>query len=78
MISLDQEEYEELENNSLVITIVRSGDFALPITVYLTSIQVTRDNAALGKKKLIRSILINDRYYMIMQLVRTSLPELKK
>ena len=57
MISLDQEEYEEFENNTLVITIVRSGDFALPITVYLTSIQVTRDNAALGKT--IFSVKIN-------------------
>ena len=57
MISLDQEEYKEFENNTLVITIVRSGDFARPITVYLTSIQVTRDNAALGKK--IFSVKIN-------------------
>ena len=52
MISLDQEEYKEPENNTFNITINRSGDFALPITVYLTSIQVTRDNAALGKKNL--------------------------
>ena len=49
MISLDQEEYEELENNTLVVTIVRSGDFTLPITVYLRAVPVTTDNAAIGK-----------------------------
>ena len=45
MISLDQQTYEELENNSLAITVLRSGDLTLPITVYLTTAPILSDNA---------------------------------
>ena len=51
MISLDQPTYEELENNSLAITVLRSGDLTLPITVYLTTAPILSDsvqNAAIG------------------------------
>ena len=58
MISLDQGAYEEFENSTMVITIVRSGDFAQPVTVYLTSVQVLRDNVAVGKLFPIKSIHI--------------------
>lgn len=48
VISLDQREYEELENNTLTVNILRSGDFALPLTVYLTAVPVSGDNTATG------------------------------
>ena len=47
-ISLDQEAYEGLENTSLHVAIRRSGDFSLPVTVSLTTLPVSGDNAALG------------------------------
>ena len=47
-ISLDQESYEELENNTLDVTILRSGDLALPLTVYFTLAPLSTDGAALG------------------------------
>ena len=51
MISFDRQAYEELENNSLAITLLRSGDLTLPITVHLTTSPVlsgNAQNAALG------------------------------
>jgi hypothetical protein len=38
-----------MENATLNVTIFRSGDLALPVTVYLTTAPISGDNAALGK-----------------------------
>ena len=48
VISLDQRDYEELENNTLTVHLLRTGDFVLPLTVYLTAVPVSGDNAATG------------------------------
>lgn len=48
-VSLDQELYEELENNTLDVTIIRSEDFTLPLTVYLTLSPLSTDNATQAK-----------------------------
>ena len=37
-----------MENTSLNLTILRSGDLSLPVTVYLTTAPISADNAALG------------------------------
>ena len=48
VISLDQGPFMAMENTSLNLTILRSGDLSLPVTVYLTTAPISADNAALG------------------------------
>ena len=48
-ISLDQDSYAAMENATLSITILRSGDLTLPVAVYLTIAPISADNAAEGK-----------------------------
>ena len=48
-ISLDQDSYAAMENATLSITILRSGDLTLPVAVYLTIAPISTDNAAQGK-----------------------------
>ena len=48
-ISLDQDSYAAMENATLSITILRSGDLTLPVAVYLTIAPISADNAAQGK-----------------------------
>ena len=48
-ISLDQEAYTAMENATLTMTILRSGDLSLPIAVYLTIAPISGDNAATGR-----------------------------
>lgn len=38
-----------MENATLNVTIFRSGDLSLPVTVYLTTAPISGENAAIGR-----------------------------
>ena len=48
-ISLNQEAYLAMENATLNVSIVRTSDLSLPVTIYLTTAPVSGENAAIGK-----------------------------